>query len=239
MNHRKIVGLIVFLLISGFLHSSYAEDQETIELTTYYPAPYGEYDVLKADTLEVGSSNSAAADSGLIKLKIYDDTAGAPSGSEGFIYYSEQDKEIKYHDGTGWQAVGGLGAGTITFDTDAVSVPNNPITTYRATETVTDITIDFTGKARGAILNFEKINPVGGADWGDVIIDLFRADGEGAKIGRILAQAAGDNPADVRNMGAFAIVPLVNGQVRAQRIQSEHNMNVDVNMNVYVVALIE
>ncbi|NQT95068.1 MAG: tail fiber domain-containing protein [Candidatus Omnitrophica bacterium] len=49
---RTILLIALVLTIAGI---SYAQDQtEDITLTTYYPAPYGEYDTLNADTLNCG-----------------------------------------------------------------------------------------------------------------------------------------------------------------------------------------
>jgi len=227
----KIARLLVFCFMlfvitaSGSFVSA-ADDNEEVTLTTYYPAPYGDYTNLTV-------SGELDLDGGLLNFTPISEPS---SPAKGAMYYDEGVDVFRYYDGAEWKDIGASQGSRIVF--------MNTITPilYRATlDTLQVIQVAAAGStATGAILNFEKINPGGGTDWGDVIIDLHRADNS-EKLGRILAQAAagGVNPPHIRNMGAFAIVPLVNGQVMAQRIKSEDNMNVDCDINVYVVALIE
>jgi len=51
---KLLFVLILFVCIAGL---SYAENEEVIELTTYYPAPYGEYQDLQSERLSVGDVN--------------------------------------------------------------------------------------------------------------------------------------------------------------------------------------
>ena len=51
---KKCIVVIVGIVLFCMGNASYAED-ETLELTTYYPAPYGEYEDLYADRLAVGN----------------------------------------------------------------------------------------------------------------------------------------------------------------------------------------
>lgn len=73
-----LVGLIL-------ISASFAED-ESIELTTYYPAPYGDYDSLSADTLEIGIPGSLNPDSGGIQLA---PRSNPPTAGNGTIYYDD------------------------------------------------------------------------------------------------------------------------------------------------------
>ncbi|OQX53867.1 MAG: hypothetical protein B5M48_02295, partial [Candidatus Omnitrophica bacterium 4484_213] len=49
---RKMLGILVIVLLLLAVRSSVAED---ITLTTYYPAPSGEYDIQHVNKLGVGS----------------------------------------------------------------------------------------------------------------------------------------------------------------------------------------
>jgi len=94
----KAKAFIFIILVSSIFicNMGFAQDTEDITLTTYYPAPHGEYGTLSSDTLTVGLSGSAATDSGVLNLKPRSSAPGAPN-LEGDIYY---------HDGTGARAEG-------------------------------------------------------------------------------------------------------------------------------------
>jgi hypothetical protein len=68
--------------------------QEEIVLSTYYPAPYGEYDGLTANELSVGEK---------AHFRGYANASSFTSVSAGDIYYNTTDDEFKYTpDGTNW-----------------------------------------------------------------------------------------------------------------------------------------
>jgi hypothetical protein len=118
-----ILAVLVVFLCSGFARA----EQEEITLTTYYPAPYGEYDsitsnTLTADTLAIGLEDSESEDSGIIKLKVLDDLQNQPYGEEGHIYYSGKDKQLMTYDGSGWKAARGQNTG---YDMSKVKVYNH------------------------------------------------------------------------------------------------------------------
>jgi hypothetical protein len=105
--------VVYFLMIIGLAIPVFAQDapqnEEQITLTTYYPAPYGEYEsiaseFISTDTILIGYADSDSEDSGMIKLKPYDDTASIPSGQAGYFYYSMKDEELKIHDGSEWKS---------------------------------------------------------------------------------------------------------------------------------------
>ena len=101
--------LSIILLLFSITTLSYAED-EVIELTTYYPAPYGEYDELQGNKLAVGSTAIMPTTDGAINFSTVNDSIAEPVGAEGDIYYSGKDSEFKYHDGSAsspWKTLGG------------------------------------------------------------------------------------------------------------------------------------
>jgi hypothetical protein len=124
---RYLLIILLALLMTSF---SYAKDAETVELTTYYPAPYGDYEELQTDTLTVGLAGSAALDSGVINLRVVDDSLTEPTGTEGSIYYSQSDTELKFHDGSAtspWRSVTGESVMTL-LDVDKIANYNpNPL----------------------------------------------------------------------------------------------------------------
>lgn len=66
---------VVFVMVFFMGVSSMAEE---ITLTTYYPAPYGNYEELQATMLAVGSATTMPASDGTINAQSYevDGTAG-------------------------------------------------------------------------------------------------------------------------------------------------------------------
>jgi len=61
-----IVILAVFLILP---EQVFPEGTEEITLTTYYPAPYGEYYELQADVLAVGPNATVPADAGDVNIE--------------------------------------------------------------------------------------------------------------------------------------------------------------------------
>jgi len=98
--------LIALLLVFSFVSMVSAQDHE-ITLTTYYPAPYGEY-----QRLAVGSAPSMPNSSGVINFEPIADPAVGTT-VEGDLYYSAADDQFKYCDTDGAVGVpfgGGSGA---------------------------------------------------------------------------------------------------------------------------------
>jgi hypothetical protein len=56
-----ILVLFTIMIAAGIV---FAQDQEEITLTTYYPAPYGDYENLKSNRLAVGSGAMMPANKG-------------------------------------------------------------------------------------------------------------------------------------------------------------------------------
>jgi len=62
----KMFLLVVVLAVFFICGITYAEDTEEITLTTYYPAPYGEYDGLAANSMAVGRTYAIPAADNLV-----------------------------------------------------------------------------------------------------------------------------------------------------------------------------
>jgi len=61
---KKLTGFLVLIFVlSLFTMTAFAQD-ESVELTTYYPAPYGDYDGLSANRIAVGSNYAIPANNG-------------------------------------------------------------------------------------------------------------------------------------------------------------------------------
>jgi len=101
--------ILVVALIISIANLSYAE-QEEIELTTYYPAPYGQYESLQVTDFKLNPIDTSPA-------------------SKGAIYYDSDDDNIYYNtDGTnaGWQPIQGQ-SGVEVVDVGKVAAYNpNP-----------------------------------------------------------------------------------------------------------------
>jgi hypothetical protein len=105
---KTLKYILTSIMILSFSSLATAQDTEEITLTTYYPAPYGEYDEITTDTMAankiaVGDASMPTSD-GVISLQITDDSASQPAGVKGAIYFSGKDNELKFHDGTSWKS---------------------------------------------------------------------------------------------------------------------------------------
>ncbi|UCC95180.1 MAG: hypothetical protein JSW40_00075 [Candidatus Omnitrophota bacterium] len=99
MSNKKVQHIVQFVCALGFIllwavagSLCFAQEgQGEISLTTYYPAPYGEFKMLRL------SPTNHATDPDLAPGKI----------AEGDMYYNEDDDIIYAYDGSNWQEVGG------------------------------------------------------------------------------------------------------------------------------------
>ncbi|MDP8259133.1 MAG: hypothetical protein P9L90_06935 [Candidatus Aadella gelida] len=107
MRKLYIFGLIG---LAGIVAAAaFAED---ITITTYYPAPFGVYNEMRANKLIIGDPNSASTPApdtdGVVIFKDINNSAlGGNDAQKGALYYDSSAgfDEFKYHDGTGWQAL--------------------------------------------------------------------------------------------------------------------------------------
>lgn len=103
----------LFILVFVFSSSFVLAEDETVELTTYYPAPYGEYDTLKANSIGVGSASSVPNVDGMINFKPVTSLPDASvyTPSEGDLYYDDTDNVFKYRKtdttSSSWVSFGG------------------------------------------------------------------------------------------------------------------------------------
>ena len=114
MRKRCVLGSLVLIAAMGIalafcIGPCFAED---ITITTYYPAPFGVYNEMRANKLVIGDPDSTSTPSpdtdGVVRFKgIGSDPIGAGDTEPGALYYNTSDDEFKYHDGTGWQTLGG------------------------------------------------------------------------------------------------------------------------------------
>ena len=76
------------------------------ELTTYYPAPYGEYNQLSSNRVKIGSNNTANPVDGVLNFK---SLASDPlPGNAGDLYYnSTAPGTFRYRDNSSWKNFGG------------------------------------------------------------------------------------------------------------------------------------
>ena len=107
-------NIVIFALTALFIAPAllFAEAQE-MKITTYYPAPYGEYDNVKTDSITLPArSDDPFTDWG--------------SGATGEIYYSSKYDGLYRFNGNNWVALEGSGAGGVpTQITDAFNIPTS------------------------------------------------------------------------------------------------------------------
>ena len=82
-----------------------------MELTTYYPAPFGEYQELSANKLKVGSHTTTTTAVSAGATRFSDQISGLADneGVAGDLYYDNSAKNFKYHDGNNWKNFGSGG----------------------------------------------------------------------------------------------------------------------------------
>jgi len=117
--YKKLFGLSVMFMAIGLW--AFADNMETITLTTYYPAPYGVYFQLATKRLSVGLLTQADQPNrdGDMRLQPQPgdptNTIDWPVGQAGQLAYS-QTKDAFYHsNGSQWVADSGGSSGTVMY----------------------------------------------------------------------------------------------------------------------------
>ncbi|MDD3295884.1 MAG: hypothetical protein PHU64_00810 [Candidatus Omnitrophica bacterium] len=131
---KKVVFACIVMMAWGIFLTSFVlaqspNQEESITLTTYYPAPYGVYKDLEAkDGLAVGDITTGTGvlnvgdlhqgelwvEKGLILNPQDLDPADADSKT-GEVIYNKNDKVVKVFDGFNWSAVGQGGGSCFTY----------------------------------------------------------------------------------------------------------------------------
>jgi len=103
--------ILTAILIVSVVGACYAQNEDEITLTTYYPAPYGEYDSLRSDKIAVGNGAATVVDSGVLQFEKLATPPSHAVNKEGAIYYDARSshKEFKFNNGSDWQGLGGGG----------------------------------------------------------------------------------------------------------------------------------
>lgn len=107
---------MIFCSVAVISNVNKKAQAEEITLTTYYPAPRGDYDELNArwietETFTVGTGGNAASVNGVASfLGLASDPAA--DVAEGDIYYNNQEHVFKYRNDQEWVAMGGGGVPT-------------------------------------------------------------------------------------------------------------------------------
>ena len=101
MKFKLTLAICALILSPALLFAS----DEALTITTYYPAPNGNYNNLRANNLAIGSNASVPTADGFVNFK----TTSVPIGytpATGDMYYNGS--EFKYYNG-GWKGFGGWG----------------------------------------------------------------------------------------------------------------------------------
>lgn len=126
MKKTAVICLTVCVFSLCLVDSAFAAERK-VTLTTYYPAPYGEYKQVKTNNIVVGdTSATAAASDQTIKLEgisTKPDNEADDPGVEGTLYYDGDNHKLLYSNGTEW--VGAGGGGKLKIVKNYTGLPNN------------------------------------------------------------------------------------------------------------------
>ena len=209
--------LIVFLCVSATAFA--AEETEEITLTTYYPAPYGEYENLQADKLAVGSTAVVSTVDGVINFATITPPTTGTKGDFAF-----DGSTLKYCDTTGsaYKSFGGAGS-NIDFAPGTTGTVQTLSLAGLLWQTV--VIDSSTSPATGAILNISYVN-------GDDSVVGFRTFTGKVDLGIACGQAVGSG-ANIEKMGDFVIVPLESGKLDIRKDDGD-----DCTLTIRTIALI-
>ena len=134
MLKRSVLRSLVLVLAAGFILGlpisfCFAQTQEELTITTYYPAPYGVYNELQAKKMAIGDTNEdgqmSSADQPpddgqlyVAKSAIYKPQAGDPAtwaGEQGELVYSSMYDSFYYYNGTFWVKQAGAGGVSVLY----------------------------------------------------------------------------------------------------------------------------
>jgi hypothetical protein len=116
---RKLSALLLLLLLLFIACSTclFAQTEDSITITTYYPSPYGMYNELNTfsntnlaisgGNVGIGTSSPQARLDVAGGAKIGDDTGGCNSNKAGTLRYNSG--KVQYCDGSTWKDFGGAG----------------------------------------------------------------------------------------------------------------------------------
>jgi len=121
---KKLLLAILVLSVANILYA--ADETEEITLTTYYPAPYGEYDELLASgnaylainsgRVGIGTDTPDAildiAGDGEVILIPRKSTSGDPAGIEGMIYYNSDSDKFRIYENGSWRDMRAAASGS-------------------------------------------------------------------------------------------------------------------------------
>ena len=116
--YKKLLGLSVMFLTIGLW--AFADNMETITLTTYYPAPYGVYFQLATKRLSVGGLTPADQPTrdGDIGLQGQPGDPGTwANGNAGQVSYSQDTGKLYHYDGINgkWASDSGGSSGSVMY----------------------------------------------------------------------------------------------------------------------------
>jgi microcystin-dependent protein len=98
--------ILTAMMILSFSNLAAAQDTEEITLTTYYPAPYGDYDHISVNEIKFTPHNSPSS----------------ALNNAGNMYFDATEGNLKISDGSDYQGVGGVPAGAVM----AFAMPTAP-----------------------------------------------------------------------------------------------------------------
>ena len=175
MRYFFAIFIVLTLLCSAY--PAYAQQNEEITLTTYYPAPYGDYDELQTNRLAVGNNAHTSRVNGVVNFEgLTSDPAAADSG-EGDIYYNLTNHEFRYQDNSGWQSF--LSGSSIFIDSNMTRVacgsdyaPNPDFNIANQWHPISTVSFTDNKPARAVILKVTSTNiwvsiRPKGTNWGE------------------------------------------------------------------------
>jgi len=171
---KRILLVILALSITGLC---YAAGTQEIALTTYYPAPYGDYDNLQAKEFYMDAQGHLNTNRyGVINLAGRTVDPNAANSREGDIYWHSTDDTFRYYDGSSWRALDLVNPVFDTVTAKQIKMPGSFTSTINPTPEEVNIELQIYQPAGSGSFVFDITDDQG---MGSVGADLhFKKNGE-------------------------------------------------------------
>jgi hypothetical protein len=221
--------ILTAMMILSVSNIATAQDTEEIILTTYYPAPYGDYDEITTDTMAVnrmavGSSATVPSTDGVIGFSTISSPPAASASTVGDMYFDGD--EFKYYKETSESTMEWVPLGT--GQNGGIQPAFNNYTFSVGTGWTTLTLSNAPSDARFAIINTHLDGNTGTHDVRLSFRDM--ADNDMGSIG-----VFGSGSSGCHRPSGFAIVRITNQQFKVRASKPPGGSNIYVYEIAYII----